>query len=403
MVIIKNFNNSFKMNKKILDKWVGIAIAGAIFILCILISGCVGTEGEKVKNDSVVEVNFTDDKNKTTKKYISVDKKKYNFENELIGMGIGDEKKFVCEDVVSVRLQHEPVVGKIYFTQMGEIKIFRIDEKNIYFGHKLTGETLNFEVKVKEIKKKDDSNQTELRVKKGDLVTVEYVGRLRDREKFDNGTITFVVGAGQMIKGFDEGIIGMGINESKLIVVSPEKGYGTMDQLEQIPREVDIPLAQFKRMFNEKPVLNKSYSTPHIPWPLKIIKINTHKYNCTVKILNILTKEEYKNMSCLGRHGISENDVVFLYSDRCIWCIKMKPLLEALEKEGYGFFRVNIADSEKMKIAQECLSDVLNFDGAVPQFACPATGETHAGAFVKPDRSPDISQLRAFAEECKKS
>jgi len=511
------------MNRKNLLRCelLGIAAVGAILILSVLISGCIGTEEVKVKNDSVVKINFTDDKNTTTETYLSIGEKKQSFENDIVGMSVGDTKKFVCEDVVSVRLQHEPETGKVYYTQMGEIKIFKIDDSSIYSGHKLTGETLNFNVKVKEIKdvmteriyclekynltldtvaflhsdgcgycnrmkpliieleniannsykflwansadtekikiaqecyagifdfnqgvpqfacpangkwnlgsflskdalqnfqdeckesadellKLKNANATELKVSKGNLVTVEYVGKLTNGEKFDNGTLSFIAGAGQMIKGFDEGVMGMKINESKLIVVTPEKGYGTIDELQPIPREIpqDIPLSLFKQMFNEAPVLNKDYFHPSNPWPLKVVKINTIKYSCTVKILEVITKAGFANMSCLGKYKISENSVIFLYSDGCGWCAKMKPLVETLEKEGYSFLRINMADSEKMKIGEECLKDILDFNRGVPQFGCPVTGKSHVGAFIKPDRSGDIDQLRAFADECKKA
>ena len=65
----------------------------------------------------------------------------------------------------------------------------------------------------------------------GKLVTVNYVGTLEDGTKFDssydrNTPFTFTLGAGEVIRGWDEGILGMKIGEKKKLVIPPEKGYG---------------------------------------------------------------------------------------------------------------------------------------------------------------------------------
>jgi len=68
-------------------------------------------------------------------------------------------------------------------------------------------------------------------VKKGDKVKVEYVGTLEDGTVFDSSEIQkapleFVVGDGQLIKGFEQAIIGMKIGDEKEIKIPPEKAYG---------------------------------------------------------------------------------------------------------------------------------------------------------------------------------
>jgi len=250
--------------------------------------------------------------------------------------------------------------------------------------------------------KLENVNKTELKVSKGNSVTVEYIGKLNNGEIFDNGTITFIAGAGQMIPGFDEGIMGMKINESKLIVVPPKKGYGTIDQLTPIPKEIsqDIPLATFKQIFKEEPSLNKEYNISNNPWPLKVIKINTKKYNCTVKILNISTKEEYANRSCLKAYGLTDGTVAFYHASWCPHCQKMEPWVKELENQGYKFLWAQ-ADSQEstmvanVKIAQECYKDVINFGGGIPQFGCAANGQLHIGEFMSKE------EMKNFAEKCK--
>lgn len=67
-------------------------------------------------------------------------------------------------------------------------------------------------------------------VKKGDRVRVHYKGTLDDGEVFDSSEgrkpLEFVVGAGQMIAGFDRGVVGMEIGEEKTLVLSPQEAYG---------------------------------------------------------------------------------------------------------------------------------------------------------------------------------
>jgi len=59
-------------------------------------------------------------------------------------------------------------------------------------------------------------------VKQGDHVTVDYIGELEDGTVFDG----FTVGAGQMIGGFDSGVVGMVVGEEKTLRIPPQEAYG---------------------------------------------------------------------------------------------------------------------------------------------------------------------------------
>jgi peptidylprolyl isomerase len=65
----------------------------------------------------------------------------------------------------------------------------------------------------------------------GDLVRVDYTGWLPDGTEFDStedaGPITFYVGRGQVLKGFDEGVIGMRIGGVRLLVIPPALAFGS--------------------------------------------------------------------------------------------------------------------------------------------------------------------------------
>ena len=70
-------------------------------------------------------------------------------------------------------------------------------------------------------------------VGKGHLVSVEYVGTLDNGEEFDNssknGPIQFIVGASQVIKGFDEAVIGMKVNDKKKFRIIKTEAYGDIN------------------------------------------------------------------------------------------------------------------------------------------------------------------------------
>ena len=72
-------------------------------------------------------------------------------------------------------------------------------------------------------------------VEKFNIVTVNYTGLLEDGTKFDSSLnpgrtpFRFTVGAGQVIKGWDEGLMGMKVGGKRKLTIPPELGYGSRD------------------------------------------------------------------------------------------------------------------------------------------------------------------------------
>ena len=95
-------------------------------------------------------------------------------------------------------------------------------------------------------------------VKSGDQITVDYIGRLDDTQVFDtsietiaqaagtytpqrnyNEGLSFHAGAGEMIPGFDEAVMGMKVGETKTVTIPPEKAYGERSEDLVIPVSLD--------------------------------------------------------------------------------------------------------------------------------------------------------------------
>ncbi len=146
-------------------------------------------------------------------------------------------------------------------------------------------------------------------VKLGDNVMVNYIGQLEDGRVFDTSfwdvasndalypkSLTFTLrnesqyqplefqaGIGQMIQGFDSGVIGMYVNQTKVLEIPPDEGYGPLNysKLVEIPLVQtidvfeDLNSAEFVNKFGVEPVAGMTLTDPHWGWDVTVIRVST--------------------------------------------------------------------------------------------------------------------------------
>jgi FKBP-type peptidyl-prolyl cis-trans isomerase 2 len=83
-------------------------------------------------------------------------------------------------------------------------------------------------------------------VKEYNTVKVHYTGKLSDGQVFDSSEgkepLEFTLGKGQIIPGFEKGLIDMKLNEKKTITIAKEDAYGAViDNLKQEIKRSELP------------------------------------------------------------------------------------------------------------------------------------------------------------------
>lgn len=99
-------------------------------------------------------------------------------------------------------------------------------------------------------------------VKENSTVKVHYTGKLSDGSVFDSSLerdpIEFTVGQGQLIPGFEQGVIDMGVNEKKTIEIAANEAYGQVrdELIQEVPKSQlppDIQPEEGLRLMSKTP------------------------------------------------------------------------------------------------------------------------------------------------------
>src|ERR1022692_5256142 len=81
--------------------------------------------------------------------------------------------------------------------------------------------------------------------KRGETVTVHYTGWLTDGTKFDSSVdrdepFSFVLGTGQVIQGWDQGVAALRVGDKARLTIPPELAYGEAGYPGAIPRNATL-------------------------------------------------------------------------------------------------------------------------------------------------------------------
>lgn len=107
---------------------------------------------------------------------------------------------------------------------------------------------------VTELKIEDTLVGTGKEAKSGDTITAHYTGKLTDGTQFDSSVgktpFTTQIGVGNVIKGWDEGIVGMKVGGKRRLTIPASMGYGEQGSPPVIPPNAtlifDIELLEVK-------------------------------------------------------------------------------------------------------------------------------------------------------------
>lgn len=151
----------------------------------------------------------------------------------------------------------------------------------------------------------------------GQTIKVNYIGKLLDGRVFDTSLITvanddaaypktlsftkrsnssytplsFEVGAGRMIAGFDEAVVGMKVGESKTVTLTPDEAYGDMDpsklvtfQLtEEVPLLLTFTASTFKAEYGVDAAQGLTVADPMYGWDATVYEYDEQADRVTVK------------------------------------------------------------------------------------------------------------------------
>ena len=139
----------------------------------------------------------------------------------------------------------------------------------------------------------------------GDTVTVEYTGSFENGTVFDTTDqaiaeennilnplrtyqpLTFTLGGGGFITGFEDAVVGMSVGEVKEVTLPPEKAYGypqqkliqNVERKQRSPAVQNVSIDKFKADIGVEPTVGLEFKVPNstgyqLTWPMKVLAIS---------------------------------------------------------------------------------------------------------------------------------
>jgi FKBP-type peptidyl-prolyl cis-trans isomerase 2 len=121
-------------------------------------------------------------------------------------------------------------------------------------------------------------NLNQMSAKKGDAVAVHYTGRLEDGSIFDSSVsrspLSFTLGDGNMIKGFDSAVYGMAIGDHKTVTIPAAEAYGERRQ----DMMIEVPMSQVPPDIQPELGLQLTLQGPGgQPMPVTVVELDEEK------------------------------------------------------------------------------------------------------------------------------
>jgi FKBP-type peptidyl-prolyl cis-trans isomerase 2 len=154
----------------------------------------------------------------------------------------------------------------------------------------------------------DETNKKNRTAATGDTVKVDYIGKLADGRVFGTSLqsvandasvpkslsftlesnssytpLSFVIGAGSMISGFNDAIIGMKAGETKTVELSPSEAYGNLVESKIVDFNLtetktvyeSMTFSQFKTKYSVTAVAGMTVTDPVYKWPVNVLIANS--------------------------------------------------------------------------------------------------------------------------------
>jgi len=160
----------------------------------------------------------------------------------------------------------------------------------------------------------------------GQTISVDYIGKLTDGRVFDTSIysvasndaaypkslsftmrssnssytpLSFTVGGGEMITGFDEAVVGMRVGETRTVTLTPDQAYGDMDQSKLVSFELTdtepllrtFTASTFESEYDDTPSAGLTVYDPVYGWAATVLEYDQQADKVTVKNVPTLNAE----------------------------------------------------------------------------------------------------------------